>query len=369
MSGALGLGHQRGPMMSSRRPKKVGKRALTYATAPNTKVRETEDDKCVRNYLRLKADPWNVNIKDICNPAGDGGQYIPASGYYRNQFTLGTAGAGYVFINPYTLWNDVGSVNVTGASYTGTGISCGATGTGSAAIPCPFAYASEHRQKTVAVGIKVWNMNAPLNTKGSVVTVRTVGNELKTVISEPDILSNRQNTVESVKPAATWITTYQDRGGVNDNSWITSNAAFQGCFGFYVMGGTAGDIFGYEVISHCMYDFKSQNFAAQYAVTIPAAEQAASKMTLKLQNAETSEVQRSWTNKMMSLADGVANSVLNHATDRVLSYVGIPAPNSYLMPPAPAPPQRQLAIKQTNLPKAQGKKRVAAARTAHVIEL
>lgn len=219
-------------------------------------------DECLSNFIKLRANPWAVLTGPICSPAGEGGFGLYAPCYSRGVLAVGTANAGFIYVNPYCGLGDKLSVFITTATYAATGVSASAVGTTQLGMAGSFTSTAIDKMKVISLGIRIWNLNPALTTKGQIVGFRTLDSQLVSSMTETEINNNRFNVYSPIKPGGAYAQVHQTYGGDYDDKWVSASevASFNhGNLGLYIQNANPGDTFGYEVIGH--FEYRPSNSA------------------------------------------------------------------------------------------------------------
>lgn len=128
---------------------------------------------CTQKLMAVVSDPIGERpgacaCMGVCQPSQK------VKGYVRGTFTAGTAGFGWIAVNPYVaMTNNVNCLWTTGAGYAGTSVNAAAAGvTGASLTTNPYPAASltgdpaTASVRLVAAGLRIESIDAPLNRKG-----------------------------------------------------------------------------------------------------------------------------------------------------------------------------------------------------------
>jgi len=283
-------------------------------------------DACLLTLAKIRANPWAMERNNICNTAGESGQYVYTPSYARGSFAAGTGGFACIALNPYWATIDVPTIYATNATYAiSANFDTTIPGVDFIQPAGPFSASGVKAMKIVAVGLRVWNLNPALTTRGQILAFRIPENELLQQANVTDVFQTRYNVVEPIVPAGSWVTGYHTVGTPLDNNFNSHSAVILAHpksfnLGFMIIGANPGDGFGYEVLYHTMV-LTGNTYGTTFAIHDVRADTLVSKITEYAQNIGTTV----WTSvgpRLESLAINAAIGLMRPTPLQAIKFRG-----------------------------------------------
>lgn len=121
---------------------------------------------CARDYLMVLENPFSGNT--ACIPSLYNFPTLKQSLRSQGTFQTGTAGAGFVYFNPWYFYNNQNAVNWTDPTYAGLVFANTGTGVNNSFLPSPYAFPTTDTSiegRLVAAGLRIRNVT-PLLARG-----------------------------------------------------------------------------------------------------------------------------------------------------------------------------------------------------------
>lgn len=160
----------------SQGPGQQGGRQPPQPNKQTTKTRVTGADllsPCARDYLSVLENPFSGKV--ACVPQFPSIPSRKVRYWAKGVAHTGTAGVGFVALNPFVSWNEVladpaRSVYYTGPTFAGTttSYSLGTTGVSAASLNSEYISTSNYKYRLVAAGLRVRYAGTELNRGGRV---------------------------------------------------------------------------------------------------------------------------------------------------------------------------------------------------------
>jgi hypothetical protein len=225
-----------------------GPSPLTYRTL----------SQCSKKYLAVLANPW-LPISDACVPDNITIPSFKVNFFTRATFVVGTAGVGFVNMNPYICFGDNPWIDVTTATYAATDIvpddSSPAYTTYLNNSPYTTAdFQSPNgtlRRRVVAAGIKARYIGPELTRSGRVIEYRQLINDSVFIggpISIGALMNNRETVSAGVDRE--WHYALWRPANSTDCFYETDDKLAEACLLIAVQGAPPGASYEFEAIAH-----------------------------------------------------------------------------------------------------------------------
>jgi len=179
--------------------------------------------------------------------------------WVRGTMTIGTAGFGYVVVNPYMgMANDLGALAVTGAAFTGTTVALTGTGITQPTSNAVYSNASFGANAVLArisaAAVRIYPTMAEVDLNGQLLAGRHPDNRSLTGLSFTDMLKYKETALTPVTSKREAVTSFWQPVNPDETEFVYDTSSVSARYALIACAtGTAGKTFAYECFIHVEY--------------------------------------------------------------------------------------------------------------------